>query len=140
MHANEELVRHEAAAWDAGDQEAIVAHYGPEAVIHVPRDNPLAGECRGHEGVREYHRKVSELLGSLDDLNAPVHAVLANDEHVVRLIQITCRKGDQEVEWRHIEVYHVRDGKLDRVWKHVDPQRDVDAFLTHIASRPVGDP
>ena len=134
MHRNEELVRREAAAWDAGDAEAIVASYTPEAVIHFPGDNPLAGEYRGYEGVREYHRKVSELLGSLDELSAPLHAVLANDEHVVRLLQVSCRKGDQEVEWRHIEVYHVRDSKLDRVWKHVDPQSDVDAFLTHVAS------
>ncbi len=32
MHPNEELVRREADAWDAGDPEAVVALYTPQAV------------------------------------------------------------------------------------------------------------
>ncbi len=134
MHANEEVVRREAAAWDAGDAEAIVALYTPEAVIHSPGNNPLSGEYGGYDGVREYHRKLTQLLGSLDELDGREHDVVANDEHVVRLLQIVARKGDREVEWRHVAVYHIRDGKLDRVWNHMDPQREVDAFVTHVAS------
>ena len=132
MHANEELVRREAAAWDRGDPEAIVAFYTPEAVIHVSGNSPVSGEYRGHEGVREYHRKLSQALGALDELDARQHDILANDEHVVRLLQVVARKGDRSVEWRHVEVYHVRDGKLDRVWNHMDPQGELDAFLTHV--------
>ena len=134
MHANEELVRREAAAWDAGDVESIVAHYTPVAVIQVAGNSLLSGEYRGYDGVREYHRKLSQLLGALDQLDARVHDVLASEEHVVRLLQIVARKGDREVQWRHVEVYHVLDGKLDRVWNHMDPQHEVDALMTHVAS------
>jgi hypothetical protein len=38
-----------------------------------------------------------------------------------------------------VAVYHVHDGKLDRVWNLQDPQRDVDAFVTHVASLLGGD-
>ena len=134
MHPNEELVRREAAAWDAGDEEAIVAFYSAEAVIQVSGNSPLSGEYRGQEGVGEYYRRLSRLLGSLDDLNGRVHDTLANDEHVVRLLQVVGRKGARCVEWRHVEVYHVRDGKIDRVWNHMDPQGELDAFMTHVAS------
>src|SRR3712207_2080131 len=113
MHPNEELVRREAAAWDAGDVEAVVALYMPQAVYHMPGNNPLSGDYRGSEGIREYHRKVTRLLGGLDEVNGREHDVIANDEHVVRLLEIEARRGDWRVEWRHVAVYHVRDGKLD---------------------------
>ena len=92
MHPNEDLVRREAAAWDASDVEAIVAFYTREAVIHSPGSNPLSGEYRGHDGVRDYHRKLSEALGALDGLDGGEHDVVANDEHVVRLLQVSARK------------------------------------------------
>ena len=134
MHANEEVVRREAAAWDAGDLEAIVAIYTPEAVIHSPGNNRFSGDYRGHEGVREYHDNVAKTLGSLDELDVREHDVLANDEHVVRLLEVVARKGDRGVAWRHVAVYHVQGGKIDRVWNHHDPQAEVDVFMTHVTN------
>jgi len=132
MHPNEELVRAEAAAWDTGDPEAVVAFYTPQVVCDIRGSGPLAGEYRGHEGIREYYSKCTQQLEALDELGGGEHDVIANDEHVVRLLEVTGRKGDLEVAWRIITVYHVRDGRLDRVWEHSDPQDVVDAFLTHV--------
>ncbi len=126
MHPNAEVVRREAAAWDTGDPEAVVAHYTPQAVYRIPGNNPLSGDYRGYEGIRDYYRKCTELLEALDELEGVEHDLIANDEHV-RLLQIRVRKGDQQAEFRHVAVYHVRDGKLDRVWVLEDPQDVVDA-------------
>ena len=133
MHPNEQLVRGEAAAWDAGDVEAIVAYYTAEAEIHVSGTGPLAGDYHGHDGIRDYVGKLSQVLGALEQLDLRVHDVVASDDHVVRLLQVVGRKGERRVEWCHIEIYHVRDGKLDRVWNHMDPQHEVDALMADVA-------
>jgi ketosteroid isomerase-like protein len=138
VHPNEELVRREADAWDRGDPEAIVAFYTPQAVYHIPGNNPLAGDYRGHEGIREYYRKTTQLLGALDELDGREHDLMANDEHAVRLLQIRARKGDQQADFRHVAVYDVRDGKIDRVWVLEDPQQAVDAFMTHVGETLAG--
>ena len=132
MHPNEDLVRAEAAAWDTGDPEAVVAFYTPQAVCDVQGGGPLAGEYRGHDGIRDSYRSCTELLETLDKLRSVEHDVIANDEHVVRLLEVTARKGDVEAAWRIIAVYHVRDGKLDRKWEHFFPADVADAFLTHV--------
>ncbi len=79
------------------------------------------------------------MLGALDELDGGEHDLIANDKHAVRLIQIRARKGDRRAEWRHVAVYHVRDGKIDRVWVHVDPQPVVDAFTTQVGDTVAGD-
>ena len=132
MHPNEELVRLEAAAWDRGDPEAVVACYTPQAVYRMPGSNPLSADSHGHEGIRQYYRKCTELLGALDDLSGREHDLLVNDEHAVRLLQISARKGDRQAEWHHVAVYHFRGGKLDGVWVLEDPQHVADAFMTHV--------
>jgi ketosteroid isomerase-like protein len=132
MHPNEKLVRAEAAAWDTGDPDAVAAFYTSQTVTEV-RGGPLAGEYRGHAGIREYYRKLTELLEALDELNGVEHDVISNDEHVVRLLEVTGRKGEREAAWRIIKVHHVLNGKLHHVWVHFDPQDVYDAFTTHVA-------
>lgn len=139
MHPNEELVRREADAWDAGDPEAVVALYTRQAVYHIPGNNPLSSDYRGHEGIREYYRRTTELLGALDELDGSEHDLIANDEHAVRLLEIRAGKGDRRAEWRHVAVYHFRDGRIDRVWVHLDPQQVVDAFMTYVGETLAGD-
>ncbi|MCA1572712.1 MAG: nuclear transport factor 2 family protein [Chloroflexi bacterium] len=133
MHRNEELVRAEAAAWETGDREAVVAFYTPEAVCDIRGFGPLAGEYRGHDGVREYYSKCVRLIEALDELGGELHDVVANDEHVVALRRVTARKGDLKAAWHIIEVYHVLDGRLDGVWAHSDPRDVVDDFFTQVA-------
>ncbi len=133
MHRNEELVRAEAAAWDTGDPEAVVAFYTPEAVCDIRGFGPLAGEYRGHNGVREYYARCVRLIEALDDVGGELHDVVANDEHVVALRRVTARKGDLKAAWHIIEVYHVLDGRLDGVRAHVDPRDVVDTFFRHVA-------
>ena len=139
MHPNEELVRAEAAAWDTGDEEAVVAFHTPQAVCEIRGGGPLAGEYRGHDGIREYYRKCVRLLEALDELGGVEHDVLANEEHVVRLLDVTGRKGEVEAAWRIFTVYHVRDGKIDQKWEHFDPRHVVDEFLTHVGETLSGD-
>jgi ketosteroid isomerase-like protein len=132
MHPNAELVRREAAAWDGGDADGVAAFYTPHAICDVQGAGPLTGEYRGHDGVRDSYRKCVELLETLDELRSAEHDVIANDEHVVRLLEVTARKGEVKGEWRIIAVYHVLDGKIDRKWEHFFPAPVSDAFLTHV--------
>ena len=134
MHPYEELIRRESEAWRSGDVEAVLALYTPEAVYHYPGQNPLAGDYRGHEGIRELHRKRTRLIQAVDEAEAHYHDFIANDEHGVQLVHWLAAKGGRNVEWHAVHVYHFRDGKLDHTWVHLDSQQAVDDFLTHLES------
>ena len=132
MHPNADLVRAEAAAWDTGEEGAVVAFYTPEALCDILGGGPLAGEYRGHNGSASTTGVGSELLGALDELDGVEHDVIANDDHIVRLREVTGRKGEVQAARRIIAVYHGRDGRLDRKWVDFDPSDVADAFLTHV--------
>ena len=132
MHPNEDVVPRELDAWERGDPEAVVACYTPRAVYHCPGNNPLSADYRGHEGIRDYYARCTQLLGALDELEGSEHDLLVNDEHAVRLLEIRARKGDQRAEWLHVAVYHFREVKLDGVWVLEDPQPVADEFMTHV--------
>ena len=41
-----------------------------------------------------------------------VHDVLATDDHVVTLIELTARRGERTLRYRVAEIHDVRDGKV----------------------------
>ena len=127
-----DLMRAEADAAAGGDEDRWLSHYTADAVFRYPGSNPLAGEYRGHAGLREWRRKRGEVAAKAH-LTAELHDVLGSAEHGVQLYRVTAEKGSRRAEWRGTAVCHVRDGRISDLWVFVDPQSVVDEFLTWAA-------
>ena len=68
------------------------------------------------------------------DGNIAVHDVLANDEHVVALINVALRKPDgSEIAYPAIEVAHISDGLIIERWSFMDScPPDVNAYFSDL--------
>ena len=58
-----------------------------------------------------------------------IHDVVANDDHVVVLIEATLAKGVATTHERQVQVMHVRDGKMTEFWAMNEDQGANDAVL-----------
>jgi ketosteroid isomerase-like protein len=130
MHPNELLARSEMEAALRGDFEGMLAHYTDDVLLHYPGRNPLSGTHRGKDGIREWGRKIDELLGAGGSLTRKLHDILANDDHAIQLVSVEARRADgRSASWNAAVVMHVRDGKISEVWLNIDNPYAVDELL-----------
>lgn len=125
MHSNEKVLRAALDAIAAGDQEALATVVADDLVVHVPGRSPLAGELHGR-GV--FGAKVRELTGGT--LTIEAHDVLGSDDHAVGVYTMRVECPDRSFEWRHTNVYHIRDGKIVETWQNPFEQDAFDDFFS----------
>lgn len=113
MHDNERVLRAALMAIAAGDADALAEVMDDDVVVHVPGRSPLAGD---HHGRGRFGARVRELTGGA--LGIEVHDVLASDAHAVGVYTMRVHGADPSQEWRHVNVYHIRDGKIVEVWQN----------------------
>jgi ketosteroid isomerase-like protein len=129
-HPNEELARSEMEAALRGDFEGMLDHYTDDVVLHYPGRNALSGTYRGKDGVREWGRKIDELLGVGGSLTRTLHDILASDNHAIQLVSVVARRADgRSASWNAAVVMHVRDGKISEVWLNIDDPYAVDELF-----------
>jgi ketosteroid isomerase-like protein len=68
--------------------------------------------------------------GDVDwQITADTHDVVANDEHLIALVNAHGTRGDKTLDYRTAEIMHVRDGKITERWAFSDDtQRIIDFF------------
>jgi len=125
-HPNAELYRRATAAFQSGDIDAVKDALAPGLRWHEA-GNP---EVMGREAV------LQQMSGDVKriDGNIAVHDVLANDEHVVALINVALRKPDgSEIAYPAIEVAHMSDGLIIERWSFMDScPSDVYTFFSDL--------
>ena len=127
---NEELARSEMQAALRGDFEGMLAYYTEDVILHYPGRNALSGMHRGQDGLREWGRKIDELLGPGGSLTRTLHDILASDNHAVQLVSVEASRTDgRRTSWNAAVVMHVRDGKISEIWLNIDDPYTVDALL-----------
>lgn len=71
-----------------------------------------------------------ESLAADSEILADLHDVVANDEHMVALITATATRGDQTLDYRVAEIYHVNaDGLVTHRWAFSDDTERIAAFF-----------
>lgn len=81
---------------------------------------------KGKEAFIE-HRKESEETW---DIHAELHDVVANDTHVIALIDATAADKDgKSIDYREAEILHVRDGKFTQRWALADDTGAIEKFF-----------
>lgn len=124
MHNNEKVLRAALDAIAAGDTEAVADVVSEDLVVHVPGRSRLAGELHGRGA---FGAKVRDLTGGT--LTIEAHDVLGSDDHAVGVYTMRVECPDRSFAWRHVNVYHIREGKIVEAWQNPFEQDAFDEFF-----------
>jgi ketosteroid isomerase-like protein len=97
-------------AWTAGDLETVLDCVEPDVVVH-----PLHGllftrmEFRGHDGIRQWHREMTE---PYDRFEALVEEVHDHPNGVAGLVKLIGYRGEEPLHARVGVVCEMRDGRI----------------------------
>jgi hypothetical protein len=127
-HPNESLVRRLYEARERRDETAIREILAPGVVWRDPYPPPFGGEFRGVDAVFEGLFRAIET--DLDGSGLELHDVLANDEHVVALVDWWALRHGVRMEGTEVGIYHVRGGQVVEVAFLTSDQRASDAFFS----------
>jgi ketosteroid isomerase-like protein len=115
--ANEQVLRDAVKAMQTGDMDGLGALTDENVVLHVPGSNQISGDYRGRKAFfEEFIGKMMGLTGG--QFKIEPHDFVSNDDHVVGLYNITAGRDGKEFNYSHVNVYHVRDGKVAEIWQH----------------------
>jgi ketosteroid isomerase-like protein len=123
-HPNALAYRAAHAAFASGDLEAFGAMLAQDVVW-----NTIGGETmHGAEAVAD---SMSGLAGLEFDIS--LHDVVANDDHVVGLVEVHVTAGDRDIKYRTAEIHHVNaEGKVTERWSFSDDTQAITDFFGSI--------
>lgn len=105
----------------AGDAEAFNDMIADDVVWHqIGSDEPLRGKAALLESM--------QLMDGVD-FALDTHDVLANDEHLVALVEATVTVGDESFSYRTAEIGHIVDGKVTERWAFSDDTERINEFF-----------
>lgn len=120
MHPSEQLYRNVMEAAAQGDLEPFAGALADDVIWHQIGAPDLTGK--------------EAVLSSMEDLEGvdfevDTHDVLANDDHVVGLVEAHVKVGDQEFIYRTAEIVHVENGKVTERWAFSDDTKAIGDFF-----------
>jgi hypothetical protein len=124
-HPNADLVRKGFEAFATGDMAAMDQMMVDDAKWHVPGTGVLSGDFEGKEAIFGYFGRIAQ---EADVFEQQLHAVVADDEHAVALVKTTASRGDKELRYDAVFVFHVDAGKLTETWFTPMEHAEVEAF------------
>jgi hypothetical protein len=124
-HPNVALIRESFAAMDRGDTRWLEDHLADDVVWHVGGNSRAAGEYRGKDAVMQLFAASGGGPNGID-----VHDVLANDDHTIVLgtAHLEAPDGDR-VDYRFVNVFHIREGRVTEVWGMAENDAETDPFF-----------
>lgn len=122
-HPNALAFRRLIEGFNSGDMESVVSLIADDIVWH---SIGLAEPLRGADALAANALNFPEGL----DVTAEIHDVVANDEHVVGLIEATAVAGDQTFEYRTAEILHFREGRVSERWAFSDDTARITEFFS----------
>jgi uncharacterized protein len=127
-HANVTLVREGFDAFQKGDMGWIEEHLADDVVWHVGGNSKWSGAYEGKANVLDFFARQAQATGAPPSVD--IHDVLGNDDHVVALRSASATAQDgSSAEWKYVQVFHVRDGRVTEVWGMAENDAEVDPFL-----------
>ena len=127
---NVEVVRAAFEAWNAGDMEALLAHFHPELVYHPRTDEP---DPSPHVGRDAYERLVYGFVDSFSEVTVEVLEVIDAGDHVIASTVLHVVLHGQEsasgagVSDTYVFVYKLRDGLIVEGWEYRTKQEALEA-------------
>jgi ketosteroid isomerase-like protein len=128
VHPNTEIARRAYNAFLSSDMQAMSDSMSDEIVWHAPGNNPISGTYRGKEEVFGMFAKLAGLLDG--PMEMELHDILANDDHVVALLETRASRGDKRLEGRAVHIMHVADGRMTEFWNFPENPSAGDDFFS----------
>jgi ketosteroid isomerase-like protein len=128
---NVEILRAAFEAWNAGDLEALFAHFHPELVYHPRADEP---DPSPHVGRDAYERLVRGFVDSFSEVTVEVRDVIDAGDHVIAstVLHVVLRgQGSASgagVSDTYVFVYKLRDGLVVEGWEYRTKQEALEAL------------
>ncbi len=124
-HPNAELYRKAFGAFMSGEDPSGAGISDEIVWWQMGTPEPL----RGKQAVLESMAGLPEGI----QFNIDVHDVVANDDHVVALINANVKIGDQDFTYRTAEIHHVKDGEITERWAFSDDTEAIRKFFGQFA-------
>jgi len=100
----------------------------PDAVLHVPGSNPVAGDHEGLDAILDFALTSRALLGDGAE-RIRVLDLTSGATYATAICQVTGERPDRPVlHNRTVHVLRVDDGRIAEIWFHNFDQTSVDAF------------
>ncbi len=115
-HPNVALARESFAAMQRGDTQWLSDHLADDVVWHVGGNSRAAGEYRGKDSVIQMS---SAAVGGESTIDVGTAHLVAPD-------------GDR-VDYKFVNVFHIRDGKVTEAWGMSENDAETDAFFDKFA-------
>jgi ketosteroid isomerase-like protein len=120
-------VRRFYGAGPADDDSQRVPLFAPDAVWHVPGDNPVSGPYRG---VEEISRTILERMQPLDEWRIDVIDVMGNADLVVATFALVGRRRGVDIETRGAHVFRLdAEAHIVEAWGFTADQGRLDEFF-----------
>lgn len=107
--ANAELVRRGFTAFSEGDIATLTEIIAPDAVQHVPGENPLSGDYKGRDAILSFYAELAERTAGT--IRVELERVFAKNDQVVTVFRQTGEREGRTLDTRHSLVFQVLDGK-----------------------------
>jgi uncharacterized protein len=112
-----------------GDLERARAHLATDAVLHVPGDNPGAGDHAGIDAILAFVTRATSGPGATEQVE--ILDVLEGQQHAAVYCHVTGSSPDgPSLTNRTVHVLRVVEGHVTDIWFHNWDQRAVDEFWT----------
>jgi ketosteroid isomerase-like protein len=125
-HPNEDMVRRGYAAFGTGDMATLSELFADDIVWHVGGRSPITGDYKGKGEVFGFLAQLAERAGGT--FRSEAHDVLANDEHVVALVEGTAQRDGKTLNDNGVQIFHVQGGKVTEQWFYPGDQYASDDF------------
>ena len=121
-HPNAALYRTVNQAVESGDFSSYADNIADDVEWwEIGSDQPI----RGKGALME---RMQEMMGQ-GTIDLDLHDVIANDEHMVALVNATVERDGRTLNYRTAEIYHVRDGKITHRWAFSDDTAAINEFF-----------
>jgi uncharacterized protein len=112
-HPNAALIRSAFTAMAQGEMGPVNSLFADDIVWHAPGHSLLAGVTRGREAL---FAKMGGMAATAQTLKQDLHAILADDDHAVCLIDLTMARESKQVELQQILTFHMAGSKVTEGW------------------------
>ena len=124
---NVEVMRAAFDAWNAGDMDALFAHFHPELVYHPRADEP---DPSPHVGRDAYERLAREFAESFSEVTYEVLELIDAGDHVIVstvLHAVPHGQGSGSVRDTYVFVHKLHDGLVVEGWEYRTKQEALEA-------------
>jgi len=109
-----QIVRSGFDAFKRGDLKAVAALFTDDAVWHGRGSTKFGGDFKGKDAIMG---DMAQFAQTFQDIQLDIHDILANEQHVVALVNSSVKRNGKTYEDHQTFVFHLNDqGKTTETW------------------------